>query len=536
MIKLLYDYLDPTVWVWYMDNSGHKINMEVPSEQQKVVNSRMLLNGIPYKGEKVFFNNKTMYEIDISQKIISANLYKVDYSIGMVYVHPDLEGEIVDLRYSSRGYWTIPASRVYDRLNPDGSIVNTLEDYLNNINQAISNNNDVLANTMHRNIISGNPHGTTKSMVGLGNVDNTSDLNKPVSIAIQTALNLKADIISLLSYANKTEDNIFTGDNNFTGNLTYKGIEVVNSNNVITLSNKIISATDNDISIDITNVNNLQTNIDDINNNIIVVNEKINNFENNFNLLDGTEEQILTLVNGKYTPVTYNLFSGDYYDLINKPTIPNKISQLENDNEYITSEDIPVAYNATNINVNTDNFDKNLSPSDNTVQKALNTINQFNLDFESSIKIGENVLTGVVEFVAGDNIVLNVNIDDNTITVNNSEVIYPEVFGAIGNAIYYDEITNKYYEDVDFTIESHDDTQAFLDIVNFLQINTNKRLYLMSNKRYLIDFSEITSLSNYSWFFSLVSSENIPFINCIIKYTYTEIPSYVEGFIRRTYY
>mgnify|MGYP003514000113 FL=1 len=33
--------------------------------------------------------------------------------------------------------------------------------------------------------------GITKSMVGLGNVDNTSDVNKPVSTATQTALNLK---------------------------------------------------------------------------------------------------------------------------------------------------------------------------------------------------------------------------------------------------------------------------------------------------------------------------------------------------------
>jgi hypothetical protein len=35
--------------------------------------------------------------------------------------------------------------------------------------------------------------GVTKSMVGLGNVDNTSDLNKPISAATQTALNLKGD-------------------------------------------------------------------------------------------------------------------------------------------------------------------------------------------------------------------------------------------------------------------------------------------------------------------------------------------------------
>lgn len=38
--------------------------------------------------------------------------------------------------------------------------------------------------------------GLTKSQVGLANVDNTSDANKPVSTAQQTALNLKADLAS----------------------------------------------------------------------------------------------------------------------------------------------------------------------------------------------------------------------------------------------------------------------------------------------------------------------------------------------------
>ena len=36
-----------------------------------------------------------------------------------------------------------------------------------------------------------NPHGVTKAQVGLGNVDNTSDANKPVSTAQQAALNSK---------------------------------------------------------------------------------------------------------------------------------------------------------------------------------------------------------------------------------------------------------------------------------------------------------------------------------------------------------
>ncbi len=38
-----------------------------------------------------------------------------------------------------------------------------------------------------------NPHKVTKAQVGLGNVNNTSDLNKPISTATQTALDLKAN-------------------------------------------------------------------------------------------------------------------------------------------------------------------------------------------------------------------------------------------------------------------------------------------------------------------------------------------------------
>jgi hypothetical protein len=40
----------------------------------------------------------------------------------------------------------------------------------------------------------GTVSGITKSMVGLGNVDNTTDLGKPISNATQTALDLKANL------------------------------------------------------------------------------------------------------------------------------------------------------------------------------------------------------------------------------------------------------------------------------------------------------------------------------------------------------
>tara|TARA_B110000046_G_scaffold181961_1_gene215056 strand:- start:573 stop:1583 length:1011 start_codon:yes stop_codon:yes gene_type:complete len=51
-----------------------------------------------------------------------------------------------------------------------------------------------------------NPHSVTKSQVGLSEVDNTSDANKPVSTAQQAALDLKEDISALgtAAYADLT--------------------------------------------------------------------------------------------------------------------------------------------------------------------------------------------------------------------------------------------------------------------------------------------------------------------------------------------
>lgn len=47
-----------------------------------------------------------------------------------------------------------------------------------------------------------NPHGVTKAQVGLGNCDNTSDLNKPISTATQTALNSKVQTVEVTGTGN----------------------------------------------------------------------------------------------------------------------------------------------------------------------------------------------------------------------------------------------------------------------------------------------------------------------------------------------
>jgi hypothetical protein len=63
----------------------------------------------------------------------------------------------------------------------------------------------IVANTIHTGTTIGNPHNVTQTDVGLANVDNTSDADKPVSIATQTALEAKADASNVLGLDNTIE-------------------------------------------------------------------------------------------------------------------------------------------------------------------------------------------------------------------------------------------------------------------------------------------------------------------------------------------
>ena len=77
-----------------------------------------------------------------------------------------------------------------------------------------------------------NPHDVTKTQIGLSNVDNTSDLDKPISALTQTALNLKADDLDLTTHTNNTSnphgvtksqvglDNVVNVDTTTTANIT----------------------------------------------------------------------------------------------------------------------------------------------------------------------------------------------------------------------------------------------------------------------------------------------------------------------------
>lgn len=74
-----------------------------------------------------------------------------------------------------------------------GNVSATEIGYVDGVTSAIQTQLDSKAPTANP-TFTGTVSGVTKAMVGLGNVDNTSDADKPVSTATQTALDLKANL------------------------------------------------------------------------------------------------------------------------------------------------------------------------------------------------------------------------------------------------------------------------------------------------------------------------------------------------------
>lgn len=73
------------------------------------------------------------------------------------------------------------------------------------------------------------PGAISKTTVGLDNVDNTTDADKPISNATQTALNLKANDASVM-HLSGTET--VTGSKNFTGGLSAGGSSVLTASSL----------------------------------------------------------------------------------------------------------------------------------------------------------------------------------------------------------------------------------------------------------------------------------------------------------------
>ena len=130
------------------------------------------------------------------------------------------------------------------------------------IDNAKAANNTALDNHANR---TDNPHKVTKDQVGLGNVDNTADINKPVSVAQQNALDT-------LSNSLNTAINNHVGNTNNPHQVTKEQVGLGKVDNTSDLEKPISVATQNAIS---EVVSNLDKHIADKNNPHEVTKEQI---------------------------------------------------------------------------------------------------------------------------------------------------------------------------------------------------------------------------------------------------------------------
>ena len=116
----------------------------------------------------------------------------------------NVNNEYVDLGTSQ--FWSVPYALYAGNVKGADGKLNTsdtaamLKPYFTAIN---------LKANIESPTFTGTVSGITKAMVGLANVDNTSDLNKPISTATQTALDLKAnaaDVTTALNLKANTAD------------------------------------------------------------------------------------------------------------------------------------------------------------------------------------------------------------------------------------------------------------------------------------------------------------------------------------------
>lgn len=88
-----------------------------------------------------------------------------------------------------------------------------------------------------------NPHAVTKAQVGLGNCDNTADLDKPISTAAQAALDTKADKATTLAGYGIT-DAVATG-----GAQTVGGVKTFTDNPLVSNGEPAITIKNTDVSV-----------------------------------------------------------------------------------------------------------------------------------------------------------------------------------------------------------------------------------------------------------------------------------------------
>lgn len=128
----------------------------------------------------------------IEQGLVQRDPETINHAIKKPTWHPDLDGRDLDNQH--------PISAI---TGLQGAL-DTIEAKDQEQDQSIESINTNLQEHVDS---TNNPHSVTKAQVGLSNVDNTSDLQKPVSIAVQEELDKRVDKTDLYNKIYGTDAN-----------------------------------------------------------------------------------------------------------------------------------------------------------------------------------------------------------------------------------------------------------------------------------------------------------------------------------------
>lgn len=177
------DYTKQSSWILIGDTS------ELNSKVQQFINSKGAPNGLASLNESGIIPSAQLpsYVDDVIEVDTFSNLPGTGES-GKIYIVQDTN---LTYRWSGTDYVEISKSLALGETSSTaypGDKGKATTDKLTGITSDI---NAVQTNLETHINNKSNPHKVTKDQVGLGNVDNTSDANKPISNATQTALNGK---------------------------------------------------------------------------------------------------------------------------------------------------------------------------------------------------------------------------------------------------------------------------------------------------------------------------------------------------------
>lgn len=161
-----------------------------------------------------------------------------------------------------------------------------------------------------------NPHEVTKAQVGLGNVDNTSDIDKPISTAAQAALDEKVSDVKVNGQSVVTDMvaniTVPTTTNELTNNSGFitKSVDDLDNYTTTASLNDALELKANVSRVEVVenDINNLSSNINTLNDSVTELQSSVGSLENDINNLYDKKEDItnkVTTLSAQSTDIQY---------------------------------------------------------------------------------------------------------------------------------------------------------------------------------------------------------------------------------------